>query len=481
MPEEEGALFLLRRARLLRLHAFLDEVPLANDTVPIAEAISREVGGLPLALDQAGAYILETGCSLSDYLTLYRQRRAELLQRRGSVPTDHPESVTTTFSLAYDQVALKHAAAPELLRFFAFLAPDAIPEEIVLKGANYLGSTLQSLASDELAFNAAIEALRAFSLIHRDATRRTFRVHRLVQAVLKDGMNKRAYQLWTERAIHAVNTAFPDGEFANWPSCERLLPHALACAALIKQEQMTLAVVTLVEAALLLNQAGGYLYQRGRYVEAEPLVEQALAISERQLGAVHPYNILLTANSLNDLATLYFAQGKYAQAEPLYQRALSIDEQARGQNHPDVATNLNNLAELYQAQGKYVQAEPLMQRALLINEQQLGLEHPLTATSLTNLAKLYSKQGKYEQAEPLYQRALTIYEQQLGPDHPYTATNLNSLAELYREQGQYEQAEPLYQRALAIRERQLGAEHPDIAQSLNNLALLYYKQGQYGM
>jgi len=50
---------------------------------------------------------------------------------------------------------------------------------------------------------------------------------------------------------------------------------------------------------------------------------------------------------------VYIRQGKYSEAEPLCQRALAIDEKALGPNHPNVATNLNNLAELYRAQGKY--------------------------------------------------------------------------------------------------------------------------------
>ena len=80
------------------------------------------------------------------------------------------------------------------------------------------------------------------------------------------------------------------------------------------------------------------------------------------MGTDHPD----TATSLNNLASLYQAQGKYAEAEPLFQRALAISEQQLGKDHPDTASSLNNLAGLYQAQGKYAEAEPLYQRALAI-------------------------------------------------------------------------------------------------------------------
>ena len=80
------------------------------------------------------------------------------------------------------------------------------------------------------------------------------------------------------------------------------------------------------------------------------------------LGAEHPD----TAHCLNNLADLYRNQGKYEQAEPLAQRALAINERVLGAEHPDTATSLNNLALLYRDQGKDEEAEPLSQRALAI-------------------------------------------------------------------------------------------------------------------
>jgi tetratricopeptide (TPR) repeat protein len=91
---------------------------------------------------------------------------------------------------------------------------------------------------------------------------------------------------------------------------------------------------------------------------------------------------------LNNLASLYQAQGKYAEAEPLLQRALAIREQQLGPDHPDTATSLNNLAGLYQDQGRYAEAEPLFQQALAICEQQLGASHPTTKKVRQNYTSL---------------------------------------------------------------------------------------------
>ncbi|MBT9136741.1 MAG: Photosystem I assembly protein Ycf3 [Firmicutes bacterium] len=69
---------------------------------------------------------------------------------------------------------------------------------------------------------------------------------------------------------------------------------------------------------------------------------------------------------------LYSEQGKYDEALPLYQRALAISERILGPDHPNVAGSLNNLAMLYSEQGKYDEALPLYQRALEIYESALG-------------------------------------------------------------------------------------------------------------
>jgi tetratricopeptide (TPR) repeat protein len=462
-----GVLFLLRRAGLIGLDASL-EMASASERAT-AQKIVEELGGLPLALDQAGAYIQETGCSLVRYQQVYQQRRMELLGRRGGFSYDSPEAVATTWMLSFEKVKQQSLPAADLLRCCALLYPDAIPEELFTNGAIYLGPRLQRVVRDSLAFDDTVRVLFAYSLIHRDPTTAMFSIHRLVQAVLIDVMPPGLKKQWRERVVRAVNEAFPEGAFKEWTRCGRLLPHVQVCATWIEHEPTPTP-----EISHMLHKAGFYLLERGQYSDSESLLVRALSIREQLLGVEHPH----TASSLNSLAVLYKAQGKYEDAELLYQRAISIYQQYPGAEHPTTATGLNNLAALYKEQGKYEEAELVYQRVLLIREQHLGTEHPYTAASLNNLGNLYQHQSKYGEAEPLYRRALAIKEQQLGTEHPSTAMSLNNLALLYQQQRKYKDAEPLYQRALSIFEQQLGTEHPTTATLLNNLAELYDNQGR---
>lgn len=506
--QETAALFLLRRSRLIDAAATLEEANSAD--VAAAREICAELGGLPLALDQAGAYIEETKCGLSRYLTSYQTCQKDLLQRRGRVVLDHPDPVATTWSISFGKVEQRNPVAANLLRLCAYLSPDDIPEELITQGAIFPG--LEALAADTLAFDEASAELRNYSLLQRDGAARTFSVHRLVQSALRDSMDAATRREWAQRAIRVVDMVFPEVEFTTWPQCERYLPHALVCVKWIEQEQLSST-----EAAQVLLKVGWYLKDRVRYKEAdllvmkalemnfkylslpaveiaqmltvlagiheaqgyyakaEPLYRQALTIYEQCLMPDHPYTI----SSMSNLANLQSEQGNYAEAELLCQRVLALREKILGPEHSDTAKSLSNLACCYQDQGKYAEAEPLLQRALVIYERQLRPDHPDLASTLNNLAELCCQQDNYSEAEVLYKRALTIYEQQLGPDHPDTANGLNNLAGLYCHQKEYRQAEALYLRALAIYKRQVGSNHPDVANCMHNLAGLYYEQHRH--
>ena len=92
-------------------------------------------------------------------------------------------------------------------------------------------------------------------------------------------------RLWAERAVRAVNQAFPDVEYANWPLCDRLLPHAIAVACWIERDRMVFPA-----AGRLPNQTAYYLRDRAQYAEAEPLFKQAMEIRRTALGERHPDN-----------------------------------------------------------------------------------------------------------------------------------------------------------------------------------------------
>jgi len=353
MEIEEGARFLLRRARVL------DEATEA-DWAAAREIDDQQLDGLPLALDQAGAYIEETSCGLSDYLDLYRSHAWELLKYPGFASRHDP--VAMTWVLSFEKIGKKNPAAAELLRICAFLDPDWIPEELFTIGASELGPALEKVGSDAFAFNHAVSELLKYSLIYRDPKDKTLEIHRLVQAVLKQSMGEATQRLCAERAVRAVNQVFPSVEFSTRGLCERLLAQAHACAKRIDEWRLQFP-----EGAELLNKAGLYLYERGRYTDAEPLYKQALFILEKTPGPEGPRPDV--GRTLHNLAELYTQQDQYAKAEPLFERALSILENALGHEHREVATCLEKHSRLLRKMDRPEDAVQLESRAMAIREK----------------------------------------------------------------------------------------------------------------
>ena len=219
----------------------------------------------------------------------------------------HPE-IRSTPNFTVRQAEARAPGATAVLSLASFFASDYIPEELYGQSVAHYPLALQPVVANPVAVEKAIGALVRLSLIKFRSEDRSFSLHPLVQAAARDALGAEQ-EAWAGSAVVVVSAAFPKVEFANWRTCERLAPHARAAA-----RRAGDAVGEPL--ALLLNEVAFYFNQRAAYVEAEPLYQRALAISEKALAPDHP-NV---GTLLNNLAALYHAQGKNDLAEPLGQR-----------------------------------------------------------------------------------------------------------------------------------------------------------------
>jgi tetratricopeptide (TPR) repeat protein len=465
MSEEEGTLLLLRRAKLINHNAELENASLQDGE--LAKEIVRELEGLPLALDQSGAYIEETPSSLSEYLQCYRQAGIRLLDRPSEFNDGHL-SITTTFNLAFNQVQMKNQAAGELLLACAFLAPDAIPEEI-FTNSDHWHEPLKGACEDLIVFRETFKEAYRYCLLQRDTTEETLSIHRLVQKILKDGLDKRTGRLWAERLVYAVNKVFPYVKFEKWHKCERLMPSALAVTKLIEEYEFDFE-----EAFDLLDKAGYYLRERGRYIQAQPFYELTLAIVEKTQGPEHPE----VGNRLHYLALILKDQGKNDEAEIHFKRALGIYE-ADLEKKGTGLNSLNSLARLYKDQKRYLEAEKLLWRSLKIRENIFVAEPLKVALALNELADLYKDMRPYRKAARLYEKSLEIQRKSLEPNNIGIARTLESFAWLRIKQRLYDKSEALFNEALELKRAVSSEDHVEMASLLTGLASLCVRQDRY--
>ncbi len=170
--------------------------------------------------------------------------------------------------------------------------------------------------------------------------------------------------------------------------------------------------------------------------------------------------------------------GHYDRARSLLERALTLDLKNLGAEHPSVATRQSNLALVYDDLGDYDKARDLLESALASDLKNLGPEHPTVANRQSNLAAVYRDLGDYEKARDLLEYALTSYLKNLGAEHPNVATVQSNLAAVYSDLGDYAKALDLLESALASDLKNFGAEHPSVANRQNNLAHVFLDMGE---
>jgi len=429
-----------------------------------AAAVARELDGLPLALEQAGAYIARHHIGFSDYLELLKGSRKRLLTEGSKGGTGYQMTVATTWLVSEEQLC---PLARAILQIAAFLAPDEIPRALFIGNSKTLAEAITLLTPENspsnpeplerLAINEALAQLADHSLMELEAD--TFACHRLLQAVLWDRLPPDARKSWGQVAVRLVNAYAPPEpqDVRTWSVWNQLRPHVIKLLSRIGDDANS-------NAAKLMNELGLHLDAKALFDEAEPFYRRALDIDEKSVGLEHPQ----VAVSLTNLAQLLQATNRMAEAEPLMRRALVIDEKSFGPDHPKVAIRLSSLARLLHATKRMAEAEPLMRRALVIDEKHFGSEHPDVARDLNNLAQLLQATNRMAEAEPLMRRTLVIVEKSFGPDHPSVAICLNNLGQLLQDKKRLSAAGPLARRAADIMIRSLGFEHPNSQIMLDN-------------
>ena len=216
------------------------------------------------------------------------------------------------------------------------------------------------------------------------------------------------------------------------------------------------------------------LARAGKFQEALPLAQRAVAFCEKKYGPDAPK----TAGALELLGNIHMGLLQRRQAIPLYQRALAIREKL-GPDTVETARVQCRLGKAYTEVGEFAQALPLLESSLAIRKRILGPDHQDSAESMTNLAELQREMGALDKALPLAQQSLAIREKVLGENAPETSHSLSVLALIYQQQGDLQKALPLAERALAIRERTLGPQHPLTARSKSLVAMIHAGRQDY--
>ncbi len=440
-----------------------------------ARVLAARLGGLPYALELAGAYCFQT-CTLADYLRLLDGAGLGLLNR----PSHGPNEIAAR--LGARKATRGRVADAQLLRVLSFLAAGYMPQILFTDHVTLLPRRLREAAQEVRQWHPLVTRLHDAGLIRAEPG--LIWVHALLQEVERGTIANRTrtsarrllarataglradatagwtHQRWRQLALQLVTAAFPNAtDPKDWVACGALLPAALAAldgaADSPRPEVTTLAT----------NVSRYYLGQ-GNHAAARDLLEQVVASRQRLLGPLHPD----TLTSINALANAAFQGGDYARARDLQARNLEARRRVLGPDHPDTLASMNSLANARHRLADYAEARDLHEQTMAARTRVLGPEHPDTLQSMNNLAGLLHRMGDVEAARDLHTRALEARLRVLGPEHPSTLISMNNLALVLNGLGDIEAGRDLHTRTLETQRRVLGAEHPATLQSMNNLA-----------
>ncbi len=476
--DDESALAFVRRRT-----GRLDE-----DGGPLAQAM----GKLPLALEQACAYIDETGMSVAQYLRILSHRHSELLSR--GAPAAHPHPVTTTWELVFEDVRRRSVLAAEILEVSAYLSAESVPLamlEPVVEGAD-----------DELQMADALAELLRFSIVDRSDS--ALRVHRLVQAVVRGQLSPADRADRAAAALRSLVGDVPAGPAVpqSWSAWSVVAPQVLAflraavdsdvlpegtvdlalrCyrylrarSALETAHELLDLVITLVESVLGRVPVLGELYAdradlldtEGSLAQARGELERALAVFEDNAEQV-PETTL--ARTWAQLAHILNCSDEPAAAAEHYRRAVALLRAQHG-DPEDVANALIGLGYACWAQRDYRGAELELRTALELLERQGWLKHPLHADALSGLGMMLHEQGRWAQARAIQLAALAEMAEVYGEvDHPSIAYTYDKLGYVEGLLGAHAESLAHHTRAVETLGRLFGPRDARLAMMISNL------------
>ena len=211
----------------------------------------------------------------------------------------------------------------------------------------------------------------------------------------------------------------------------------------------------------------------GEYQSASIQYERAIALARPELGAEHPR----TLNLLTSQSDLLRLQGRWVEAEVLARELLAIQTRVRGADADETAVVMHQVAALLLEQGRAAEAEPLLRQVVAIHARARGSEDSTTLFARNTLGNTWYEMGEVDRAEREHREVLAIRVRFAGPESLEATYSMNGLAAALRWKGEFTESIALMRKVVAIRTRVQGPEHPETIGAINNLAFTLSEAG----
>jgi CO dehydrogenase nickel-insertion accessory protein CooC1 len=447
-------------AHLLRHVPHLDQ----GDANRVADAL----GDLPLAIEQASAWLEQTGMPAQAYVAELSTRATRILSL--NQPPDYPTPVVATWNMSFDRLRDHSPAAVRLLQILAFCSPGPISMNLLYSEETILSLLPYDQAlSERLMLGRIIRDISRFALVKVDQGSNSLQIHRLVQAVIRAQMTEEE-QADARHELHKILVgARPrQGETddpANWSTYEIIWPHLGPSMAEECNDPRT---------RQLLIDWVRYQWKVGEFESCLTLANRLETTWSRQLGADDQQTLLLRFHIANVLRS----QGRYREALDLDVAVLDRQRAVLGADHPHALMTAGSLAADQKALGDFWEALKSDKQTYASFKEQFGEDYPRTLVAAFNLAISYRLTGNYAAAHHLDQDTLDRRRLVLPTDHPYTLDTAANLALDMRAEGAFRESVSLLRTTLDKYRAVLDDDMIEPLRTATSLAVSLRKAGE---
>jgi len=435
-----------------------------------AAALAVALGDLPLAVEQAAAWLTETGTPVGEYLAeLERQASAVLALNQ---PGDYPVPVATTWTISFEALRDRSPAAVRLLQLCSFLAPE--PVSMALLRSDEMIQALipyDEALRDRMMIGRVVREVGRFALARVDAASNTLQVHRLVQSVIRARMSK-AEQEQTCHEVHRVLVgarprAGDTDDPENWPRYDQIWAHLGPSRARLCAEGETLQ--------LLIDRVR-YLWKRGELGAALAFAEELSAVwtSRGRAPDTDPDLLSLRFHTANVL----WSMGRFEEAREINAEVLRAQSAALGNDHRHTLMTAGGLAAALRGLGRFEEALALDEQTYARFAENFGLDFPQALSSANNLAISYRLVGEFHKAADIDRDVFARRREVLGTGHPYTLSSAGSLARDMIDAGRFAEAVELLHATLDTYRDVLGDDFAETLRTAKSLAVALRKCGR---
>lgn len=439
-----------------------------------AEQVAHELGDLPLAVGQAAVWLSQSSMPVDIYLARLRDQPTDMLAHTPLPPKEYPNSAALTWKMTVEELGGRSPAAVEMLEICSFFGPDPIPMRLLYSRAVTHALTMDpDERRDDMAVAKLLRALSRFGLARSDQGSETLTVHRLVQAVIRDGVDaerRKDLRGVVHAALADANPGKPDAT-ANWDEYDELLPHL---------EPSRASADPNPEVRSLITDSVRYLWKRSLYSAAHDLATRTLERWGRPDFPGGGSDDVLTLQLRIQLGNVLRSQGRLADAYELDSDVLRRLTATKGVEYPAALAAAGNVGADLRALGRYQEARELDRNTCEVALREFGEDHQRTIMHVSNLGMSEYLAGDRRAALELHRLAYERQRQNQGSMKPLTLSLANNYARDLRETGELAEALRLLETTTRLYQQVLGDGHSDTLRARKNLAVALRRAGRYG-